>query len=308
MPINRKHIPPTSWLITFESAARLGSLTKAADELCITPTAASKQLKNLESFLRTSLFVRSRQGVELTAEGRHYLDKICEALRIIEEETLHLKDSNKSPVLKIEVGLCFLHFWLLPRLHKFRQKYPDILLELAVTNNEFEASGMEYDVAFFYSDVDRTKHSSHLLFHERMMLVCSPQFIQRYGGRIDIETIFDQPLIMLREELPSWEGWKSWSQRTGLKYRTPKNALKVNDQVAVIQAAINDAGIAIAWDWQIRDLVRSGQLIAVSAIQEVPEKGYFISVSDDTINPAAYTFVNWVMEEELTGAGTRDST
>lgn len=301
MRINRKHIPPTSWLITFESAARLGSLTKAADELCVTPTAVSKQLKNLEAFLNATLFVRSKQGVELTPEGKRYLDRVYDALLILEEETLYLKDQVNNPALKIEVGLCFLHFWLLPRLHKFRNRHPDILLELVVTNDGCNEARADYDVAFFFSDTENIKPSDHLLFNERMQLVCSPEFMKSCGGMIDINEIFEQPLIMLREELPSWEGWKSWSQRKGLKYRSPKNSLKVDDQVAVIQAAINDGGIAIAWDWQIRDLVRSGQLIAVTEVQEVPEKGYFISVSDDTINPAAYTFVNWVLEEELAG-------
>lgn len=282
----------------FESAARLGSLTKAADELCVTPTAVSKQLKNLESFLKTPLFIRSKQGVELTAEGRRYLERVSDVLFILAEETLYLEERAGRPVLNIEVGLCFLHFWLLPRLDQFRQEYPNILLDLSVNNDGGVSSGSKYDVAFFFSQVGRKKQSDYLLFHERIMLVCSPEFLAKRGGSLDIETILDQPLIMLKEELPLWEGWESWCTRVGLTYRVPDNTLKVDDQVAVIQAAINNAGIAIAWDWQVRALLKTGQLISVTETLDFPDKGYFLTISEESDNPAAHTFVDWVLEEE----------
>ncbi|XAW88065.1 LysR substrate-binding domain-containing protein [Vibrio sp. CDRSL-10 TSBA] len=298
MAINRKLIPPTNSLIMFEAAARLGSLTKAANELCITPTAVSKQLKNLETFLKTELFIRSKQGVELTAEGRRYLDKVTTALTMLADETQLLNEETSAPALNIEVGSCFLHFWLLPRLDQFRQAHPDVLINLAVNNERYVGTNENYDVAFFYSQVDTINRTNYLVFHERILLVCSPSFLHKRGGKIDLRTLFDQPLIMLKDELPSWEGWQSWSDKMGLEYQVPASALMVDDQVAVIQAAINDAGIALAWDWQVRDLLDSGQLVAITDTLDFPDKAYFLTISEQCSNPAAQTFISWVVGEE----------
>ena len=298
MSIKSRLIPPTGYLLVFEAAARLGSLTKAADELCVTTTAVSKQVKKLEAFLDIQLFIRSKQGVQLTEPGYHYLQRVCEALDILSEETRQLDTSTTSFTLDIEVGPCFMHFWLLPKLEQFRQVHPDILFNLNVTNERYIDTNDNYDVVFYYSETDAVNKNGVQLFSERMQLVCSPKFLENRGGHIDLQTIFDQPLIMLKEEMSFWEGWQSWSEKVGLEYRVPHDALLVEDQVAVIQAAINDAGIALAWDWHVRELLETGQLISLTECVEFTEKAYFLSIADKKHNSAAQIFTDWVLQEE----------
>lgn len=281
----------------FEAAARLRNVTKAAHELCCTPAAVSKQLKNLEEFLQTELFIRSKQGVELTIEGERYLDKVTLSLTILSEETQRLRQRSAAPILDIEVGPCFLHFWLLPRLDKFRQAYPETQLNFVVSNDRDIGRNEEYDVAFFYSEIQTESRMSHLVFHERILLVCSPSFLHKQGGAVDIQNLFDYPLILLKEELPSWEGWRSWSKRMGLTYRQPTNALFVEAQIAVIQAALNHAGIALAWDWQVQDLLERGELIALTSALDFPDKAYFLTTSSTCDHAGAQTFIDWVISE-----------
>lgn len=109
-----------------------------------------------------------------------------------------------------------------------------------------------FDVMFFYSGIHSRNAHTHIMFKERMFLVCSPKFLNSQAN-IDSrsEMIFDQPIIMIGEEHESWEGWESWAAHTGIPYRKPRNTLRVEDQVAVIQAEINNAGIALVWDWQV---------------------------------------------------------
>ncbi|MCQ1060350.1 LysR substrate-binding domain-containing protein [Photobacterium sp. DNB23_23_1] len=289
----------------FEAAARLGSLTKAADELCVTPTAVSKQIKQLESLLSTELFIRSTQGVRLSDEGRRYLDRVTEALTILAEETLIMDEAANVPALDIEVGPCFLHFWLLPRLDQFRQEHPDVLLNINVNNERQVATDDSYDVAFFYSPIHSQKQNNYLLFHERVLLVCSPGFLEKHGGHIDISTVFDFPLVMLKDELEFWEGWQTWAEKTGLEYRIPHDAICMTDQVAVIQAAINDAGIALVWDWHVDELLEAGQLVALTKLIDFNDKAYFLSIADHCTDPAAQTFVNWVLKQEQSASITQ---
>lgn len=298
MPIDPKLIPSSSSLIMFESAARLGSLTKAADELCVTPTAVSKQIKQLEELLSTELFIRSPQGVRLTDYGKIYIEKVTQALTILAEETLNMDEAAAIPALDIEVGPCFLHFWLLPKLNLFRQAHPDVLFNLKVNNERQVASEANYDVAFFYSPIHAQNHNNYLLFAERMLLVCSPGFLDKQGGEIDITNVFDLPLIMLKDELEFWEGWQSWSNKAGLEYRIPYDAICMTDQVAVIQAAINDTGIALVWDWQVKELLETGQLIALTEMMDFTEKAYFLSIADHCTNPGAQLFVDWVIGQK----------
>ncbi|RBW46659.1 hypothetical protein DS885_07125 [Psychromonas sp. B3M02] len=298
MSIKSRLIPPTGYLLVFESAARLGSLTKAADELCVTTTAVSKQVKNLENFLNIQLFTRSKQGVQLTAQGYQYLQRVKEALDILSEETKILDNSSTAVTLNLEVGPCFMHFWLLPKIEQFRQAHPEIMLNITISNERHIDASEHYDVTFYYATIATANENCQQIFAERIQLVCSPKFLESHGGYIDLQSIFDQPLIMLKKEMSFWEGWQSWANKAGLTYRIPNNALMVDDQVAVIQAAINDTGIALVWDWHVSELIAKGELVSVTDYMEFQEKAYFLHIADQENNLAAKTFVGWVQQQE----------
>lgn len=298
MSIKSSLIPPTGSLLVFEAAARLGSLTKAADELCVTTTAVSKQVKNLEVFLDIKLFTRSKQGVQLTAQGYHYLQRVREAFDILSEETRLFDTSSTSITLNLEVGPCFMHFWLLPKIKQFRQAHPDIILNITISNERYIDASDNYDVTFYYSSINTVSENCQQIFSERIQLVCSPKFLESYYGHIDLQSIFDQPLIMLRKEMPFWEGWQTWANKVGLTYRIPHNALLVDDQVAVIQAAINDTGIALVWDWHVRDLLAKGELVSLTECIDFKEKAYFLYAVNQQNRPAAKIFIDWVLQQE----------
>ncbi|WP_165313542.1 LysR substrate-binding domain-containing protein [Vibrio ziniensis] len=300
MPIKTRSIPATGHLIAFETTARLGSLSLAADELCVTTAAISKQIKSLEQFLNTELFIRSAQGMRLTENGEQYLSDVTQALNHLSQCTAKFKQRSEETKneITIELGPCFLHFWLLPRLEIFREKYPNIMINISVNSVRDIEDGGNYDVAFFYSSISSRNSHTHIMFKERMFLVCSPKFLNSRTN-IDVKTsaIFDHPIIMMSEEHANWEGWESWAMYSGITYRKPKNILRVEDQVAVIQAAINNAGIALVWDWQVDDLITKGQLIAISSPLDLNDNAYFLATTARPNSQAAATFSNWLIAE-----------
>ncbi|MFD2017365.1 LysR substrate-binding domain-containing protein [Vibrio olivae] len=297
MPIVHRNIPSLSSLITFESAARLGNLTRAADELCVSPTAASKQIKKLEEFLNTQLFIRSKQGVTLTAKGEEYLGYVTEALELLSATSSKMDDSHDVVPLNVEIGSCFSHFWLLPRLDDFRNRHPDILLNLVTNNERHVGDNSDYDVAFFYSSMDSVNKNNHLMFAERIVLVCSPAFEKKYPHCSDVNQLWQLPILQLKEPLSFWEGWETWATLYGVELQTPENVIQVEDQVSVIHAAVNDAGIALAWDWQVRDLLESGQLVAITEPVDF-NNAFFLSISEQSQHPASQLFVDWVIGAE----------
>lgn len=299
MPINNKAIPPISNLISFEASARSGSFTKAATELCVSVTAVSKQIKQLESFLQTSLFIRRKTGLELTENGKNYLATVTGVLEILARETAKFNNGNQTAPLTIEIGACFSHFWLIPRLDGFRERYPDIPLNLIINNERHIGDNDDYDIAFFYSAIDTLNKNNHLLFAERMLLVCSPAFVAKRPECRDIHTIWQQPILMLKDAQSFWEGWQTWADRYGIPYQEPTNVIQMEEQVSIIQAALSDAGIALAWDWHVRTLIEEGQLIALTGPVECDNNAFFLSISETSQHPNARTFVNWVLEQEI---------
>ncbi|CAE6949511.1 Bacterial regulatory helix-turn-helix protein [Vibrio sp. B1FLJ16] len=299
MPFNRKLIPNTSSLIMFESAARLGSFAKASEELCVTTAAVSKQIKLLEETLDIQMFNRSKSGVELTSQGVQYLESATRALQILEDEANSFIDVDEGiSVLNVEVGLCFLHFWLLPKLDSFRQHYPKIQINLVVNNERTEVNEDDnYDVAFFYSKVDTLNRDNYLLFHDRVLLAASPNFVKTRLTSTDLSYILHQPKIMLKEELPIWEGWESLCNKLGVKYDISDDVLFVEDQVAVMQAAVNDGGIALVTEWHVKDLLESGQLVALTPTVEYEDKAYFLSVTETGNHKAAKLLIDWVTDQ-----------
>ncbi|PFG45439.1 LysR family glycine cleavage system transcriptional activator [Vibrio sp. ES.051] len=299
MPIDRKTIPTTGSLIMFESAARLGSFVSASEELFVSTAAVSKQIKQLEALLQVKLFHRTRTGAVVTRAGEQYLETTRQVLDILAQGTQRFSGEEDSTiVLNVEVGLCFLHFWLLPKLEDFRQHYPNIQINLIVNNERTQVDeNDDFDVAFFYSSVDTSNRDNYLLFHDRVLLVASANFVETRLVDKDIRSILQQWKIMLKEELPMWEGWESFCHRLGVEYDISDDILFVEDQVAVIQAAFNDGGVALVTEWHVKDALESGQLVALTPTIEYENKAYFLAVSNKEKNEAAKLLINWVTSQ-----------
>jgi len=301
MPINNRTIPSLSSLILFEASSRLGTFSAAANELCVTPTAVSKQIKQLELFLNTTLFVRKRTGLELTPKGEKYFVTVSETLALLAEESQKMNDQITPLPLKLDIGTCFSHFWLIPHLDDFREKYPDITLNININNERCISDEIkaDYDVAFYYDAINRsdeisTEQNPFTLFRERMLLVCSPAFLEKRPDSRNLKMLWQQPLLGLKNVPESWGGWQSWALLYGIDYQMPSNEIQMEDQVGVIHAALNGAGIALAWDWHVESLLVDGQLVALTTPVQSDSHAFFITQSDKANQYSAESFINWV--------------
>lgn len=298
MPINNRTIPSLNSLILFEASARLGTLTSAANELCVSPTAVSKQIKQLESFLNTKLFIRKKTGLELTKKGQNYLETVRKTLAVLAEESQKMDDKVSPLPLNLEIGACFSHFWLIPHLDDFRDKYPDIMLNISINNerNISDVNSDTYDVAFYYSSLKTSYKNNFLLFNERMLLVCSPGFLEKRPECHDLKNIWQQPLLGLKDAPDFWENWKTWAAHSAIDYQEPLNEIQMEDQIAVIHAAQNGLGIALAWDWHVEDLIADGSLIALTPPIECKNNAFFLTRTKNANQYSAECFIDWVME------------
>ncbi|WP_158262705.1 LysR substrate-binding domain-containing protein [Photobacterium sanctipauli] len=297
--MSTKGLPPLNSLVMFEAAARYCSFTLAADELCVTQAAVSRQIRLLEEHLGRSLFIRKHRTLELTAAGKDYASSISQSLADILAATqaASIASTPTAQKLTIVAGQCFTSFWLMPRLNSFQKQHPDIQIHITVDDQANERSESDYDLAFFYSGQPDGVAGWHRLFEENVFPVCSPSYLAQAGGEISLTEIWQHTLLMMDSWPENWENWESWALREGIEYQQPSKALFLAEQTLIVQAAVQDCGIALVWDWHVHDLIKQGKLVPLVDRVQKRVGSFYLSqskLSDRRINKL---FLDWVETE-----------
>src|SRR6218665_3888995 len=185
---------PLNAVRAFEAAARYKSLVRAADELCVTPTAVSHQIRLLEDFLQTKLFLRKNSRLELTPESRACLGKLTNALDLIDESLISLmapEDDRQRIMVGASASVASL--WLLPRMSQFVATAPDVDVTITtfVKRQDIEHDDADLWICNWQTAVDRRIEP---LMEEEIIPVCSPELASRYGNRWG-DILRDVPLI-----------------------------------------------------------------------------------------------------------------
>src|SRR5437763_4977179 len=144
------HLPPLSALRAFEAAARLKSFSRAADELSVTPAAISHQIHALEEDLGVRLFHRGNRAIELTESARLLLPGLSEAFAGIQASVRRLRAHNDTGTLTVTASPSFAAKWLVVRLNRFQEHWPDIDVRISATDTVVDPSASDFDIAIRY--------------------------------------------------------------------------------------------------------------------------------------------------------------
>lgn len=230
-------IPPIQCLLTFEALARLRSVTQAAEELCVTPSAVSHRIKQLEQIIGTKLF--GRADFSLTSEGSDYLAHVREGLGILGRfPTLGAVAGRRK--LKVAVTPTFARSMLMPRLRLFTEAYPeiDITLQVSIPLLDVVAEDADLTVRFGtgrYADVEHV-----CLFKDDITPLASPGFLREHGPFDTVAALEGAPL--LRSPL---EPWRTWFAAHGLDWPEPTDGSTFNDVGLACDGAAAGIGIAL---------------------------------------------------------------
>lgn len=237
-----RHFPSISALKAFESFSRRGTLAGAADELCISSSAVSHQIKALEAFLNTKLFIRRSTGLEITSAGRDYLAGIAPALDRIEAETVRFASQSASRGLVINTYQSLSQFWLIPLLPRFFDSNPDISIRLVSMPDEIDLSGSEVDLAIRHSREQPVGFYCHKLFDEYACPVASPDYLAQYPAIRTAADLAAHRLIECTWFGPEWDDW--FEERNEKSPTTPRFMCDQRSQA--FSAA--EAGLGVALD------------------------------------------------------------
>lgn len=256
----RKDIPNLAALQAFEASARLGSFTRAADELALTQSAVGRQVAALEQRLGVPLFSRVRKRLVLTDVGREYAGRIRRHLEQIQRDTLELSAGrDMGYILEIAVVPTFATQWLIPRLADFARLHPGITVNLSSRTSMFSFQECPYDAAIYFGDQFWPDTAGVFLFREGPMLpVCSPDFASQHdltceGGFAAVRHLH------LSTRTSAWRDWyaaQDWKYSINAS-RGPRYELHTMATVA----AISGIGVALVPQILIEQELKKGQLI-----------------------------------------------
>jgi LysR family transcriptional regulator, glycine cleavage system transcriptional activator len=251
--VSKYHLPPLDLLHSFEAVARHRSFTLAADELCLTQSAVSRQIKALEEALGLRLFRRMHRAIEPTPEGQRLFESVTRGLDDLSVCLAALGASRKAAQITVCASVAFAWFWLMPRLERFGALQPDIDLRVLAADQSVLPGTGEVDVAILFGSGQWEGLESRLLFGERVYPVCSPAYLRDHPALHRAEDLLDQTLLHLEYGKPSFGGvdWRSWLLRQGVNGQPVRRGLRFNSYPMVLQAAEAGHGVALGgWSAQ----------------------------------------------------------
>lgn len=271
-----RRLPPLTSLRAFEAAARLLSFTKAAAELGVSVGAVSHQIKQLEEYFAIELFKRVGRSLSLTTAGRACLpllragfDQIAEAVKRIEA-----MEAANSITISVDAG--FATYWLLPRLRDFRERYPNIDIEVLNRPLTRDVSQKNSDIAIAYGSRNFSNvYVEHLLTEEVLAVaVAEPKKTRPFLRATDLVQF---PLIhddtMLRAGFPSWE---MWLNAANLHQVDTSRGMRFNSSDLAIQAALNGFGALLARSCIVSGLIAEKKLVPLRSVAYPVSFNYFL--------------------------------
>jgi LysR family transcriptional regulator, glycine cleavage system transcriptional activator len=303
----RFHLPPLDLIQGFEAAARNLSFTKAAEELLLTQSAISRQIRGLEEHLGVALFERRARAIALTDEGQVLNRAVSELLERLQQVTDALRSDGGQRHLTVTTTSGFASLWLIPRLRRFTQLHPDVDVRISATYKPVNLERSLVDVAVRYCRSDSAPEGAKLLFGEELFPVCSP--LLRSEGERPLRTLEDlRHHALLRIDAPNgFVDWETWLEAQGLRDFKPAASLRFDNYEQMIGAALAAQGVAMGISSLVSRLLASGQLIAPFSKSVIGTRSYYVISSASTgARPHVEAFVDWLLVEA--GAAARPNT
>lgn len=285
--------PSLNALRTFETAARHGSFSHAAGELCVTPGAVSRQIALLESQLDARLFERNKSGIKLTTDGEVLLKGVRAGLLSIQDAVRRLGERKNGRPLHVACPMTFATFWLLPRLIDLHARAPELQIRLTSGPSLHLPDENESADIFIYLGREGLDQSDAPLLPGRVAVVCSPDLLRSHGP-FDRPEDLDRVPLLGSALLPMI--WRDWFASAGGSVNSVEQISFPNSAMAY-QAALKGAGCVIANSYLVRNELESGQLkLAHPHVTETGWSYFMTSRSGSGRHPGARVFHNWIME------------
>jgi len=255
-------------LRAFEAVARRLNFSEAADELHLTQSAVSRQIKGLEDELGSALFSRGTRHVELTIDGSTLLRAVAPWLDRLDASVRQIRQTRGRRVVSLSTFASFASLWLIPQMEAFQRANPDIDIRVSATDKMADIDDPDLDLVLRYSSRDQAGPNALRLFGEMLTPAISPWLAEqiRNGQAPPLATPQDLARHTLAEEddnRPSAEflSWRYWLEHHGQPRLQPRRWLYLNFTYQQVQAALAGQGVALARVPLVAEQLERGELV-----------------------------------------------
>lgn len=294
----RKRLPPATSLVTFESAARLGSFTAAAKELHVTQAAVSRQIKRIEEFVGAVLFLPVGRGKILSPEGRALLQSATQGLEHIARSIDQVKTYGTRRNFTISAPQSFVNRWLMPRLASFRHADPDVDIHFMTGELAIDPPEVRGSLTICFGDGKWPHLSTQLLLEMKVVPVCSPDYLD-VQGQVENAADFLNHTLLDRASDEAFEiRWDKWFSGEGISETHIPRRLLFNNYDSTIHAALSGHGIALGLDELLIDHISQGSLVQPFKTQTSwPLRCHLIMPTPLDVTPEMHRFMQWITNE-----------
>jgi len=285
--------PPLRAVRAFEAIARLGSITAAARELDISPSAVSHQLKILETFLQMPLTERQGRNLILRNEGREYYRSIRSAFNVLRQATEHVREQSASRQVTISLIPLFGMGWFIPRMSGFLQENPGIDINVIYANHRNYPSDAA-DISIRFGAGQWPGYRCEKLMSGKMIPVCSRSFIKWHGVIDTPSQLLSLPLLHDEER----NTWMAWFQSIGIKRPLRSSGPLFEDGLLTLGAVQSGMGCGLMREPLIAPYLVSGELVKLSDHAIDDGRDYYLCVRQDSeLTMEAVNLQHWLIRE-----------
>ncbi|HEX6295484.1 MAG TPA: transcriptional regulator GcvA [Burkholderiales bacterium] len=295
---NGNALPALDLLVGFEAAARHLSFTRAGEELFLTQSAVSRQIKELEEQLGVPLFQRRHRALALTPEGQQFYAAAAQVLVTMRAATDRLRSRTGRRAIALTTTHSFAALWLIPRLAGFTRAHPDADVRITADTRVQDLEREGLDIAIRHGPPSLAGPNAIRLFGERVFPVCSPKLLARKQLKKPDDL---KNHVLLQYDDPDgrhpWLHWKTWLEVAGIADLRAAGTLSFSGYEQIIPAAVAGHGVALGRTPLVRDLLASKELVAPFKSSADPARAYFAIVSKRAAGrPEVAAFVDWLKE------------
>ncbi len=299
-----ERLPPLAALVPFEAAYRLGSFTRAADELALSQASVSRRIRELEGDLGVSLFERRRYDVIPTAEGEALAASVRDALDELARVATRLRaQAQGSESLTIYSDMSLGNALVVPCVGDMQRLYPDLKLRILSSSEPIESIGEEFHIGLQYGRWADDRFEIEPLADDVIFPVCSPELAAQLPKQANAVDIAAMPLLHLADERRKWPDWRNFLAFFRLKEPRPIEGLTFSSYQICLDVAERGEGIALGWGFAVKERLASGNLVRIAGL-EMPLPG-MVNIyrrKGEALSETAKRFT-WLLQARVAGRG-----